>query len=453
MRMFMCAFALALVLVAPSSAGADDPFVGEPPVCGDPTVASLSVLDCDPVEAVPSLDASMPHTTEAVAEFTAAAGVVQQLPAYCRLPADVLFYTSTDWIRLGETMATDASPCAEYYFSIPALAADKTELRGPLQPELIRALGPRFHAMAEIHFSGWSTWVAANPARTWCAAGVEARRRMVDKNYLVELGDTWSINEFSSAVRRGDGNARQNAQNFVRCLYDGGDGSLPPSAGNVFIVGIGQGTVPTTVYKSVLREWLAVTPFWNDMARSVRWWGQEVYGSPQFTMVPDTSRNERSRSLSDYLYAVANLAESGPEEISTARDYLRAAHYPLASAAWRYTTGFGFTDVPVETMQQFVALQEYSIRHTLGSRPQTASPFVGYAWAPRNVPAQPAPIFNAETLALAQRLASSIRFSIAQGGGAPPGACGPPGEHIWCSGAWEGAMFNAQWALLTYWDD
>ena len=188
MRTFMCAFALALVLVAPSSAGADDPFVGEPPVCGDPTVASLSVLDCDPVEAVPSLDASMPQTTEAVAEFTAAAGVVQQLPAYCRLPADVLFYTSTDWIRLGETMATDASPCAEYYFSIPALAADKTELRGPLQPELIRALGPRFHAMAEIHFSGWSTWVAANPARTWCAAGVEARRRMVDKNYLVEHG-------------------------------------------------------------------------------------------------------------------------------------------------------------------------------------------------------------------------------------------------------------------------
>ena len=134
MRMFMCAFALALVLVAPSSAGADDPFVGEPPVCGDPTVASLSVLDCDPVEAVPSLDASMPQTTEAVAEFTAAAGVVQQLPAYCRLPADVLFYTSTDWIRLGETMATDASPCAEYYFSIPALAADKTELRGPFSP-------------------------------------------------------------------------------------------------------------------------------------------------------------------------------------------------------------------------------------------------------------------------------------------------------------------------------
>lgn len=454
MRALTCAFAVALVLAAPSAAGADDSFVGEPPTCGDPTVASLSVLDCDPVEPVPSLDPSTPQTLEAVTAFATAAGVVQQLPSYCRLPADILFYTSTDWVRLGETMATDASPCAEYYFSIPALANDKTELRGPLQPELIRALGPRFHAMAEIHFTGWSGWVAANPTRTWCAAGIEARRRMADKNYLVELGDTWSINEFSSAVRRGDGNARQNAENFVRCLYDGGDGSLPPAAGNVFIVGLSQGTLNTTVYKGILRDWFGATAFWDEMARSVRWWGQEAYGSPQFTMVPESSRNERSRSLADYVYQVANLADSGPDEIAPARDYLRSAHYPLASAAWRYATGFGFTEVPLETMQQFVSLEEYSVRQTLASRPQTAPPFVGYAWSLRNAaPVQPTSVFNAETLALAQRLASSIRSSLAQGGGAPPGACGPPGEHIWCGGAWEGATFNAAWSLLTYWAD
>jgi hypothetical protein len=452
-RTLAYALVLAVALAAPAAASADDDWVGEPPSCGDPTVASLAVVDCEPVEAVPSLDESTPQTLQGVAAFLADAGVVQELPAYCRLPANVVFYTATDWVRLAETMATDASPCAEYYFSIPALANDKTELRGPLQPGLIRALGPRFHAMAEIHLTGWSGWVAKDPARTWCAAGVEARRRMEEKNYLVELGDTWSINELSSAVRRGDGNSRQNFQEFVRCLYDGGDGSLAPAAGNVFVVGLGQGTTPTTVYKAVLRGWLAAAPFWNEMARSVRWWGQEAYGSPQFTFVPETSRNERSRSLSDYLYAVANLAESGPDEIAAARDYLRSAHYPLANAAWRWTTGFGFTEVPVETMQQFVSLEEYTVRHTLGTRPQGAVPFVGYAWALRNVPAQPQATFQAETLALARRLASSIRFSLAQGGSAPPGACGPPGEHIWCGGAWEGATFNAEWALLTRWDD
>jgi hypothetical protein len=453
MHAFARLLVLALLLAAPSAAGADDRWVGGPPECGDPTVASLSAAECDGVEALPSLDESVPQTVEAVAAFAAEAYVVQELPSYCRLPASVVFYTSTDWIRLAETMAAEASPCAEYYFSIPAIAGDKTQLRGPLQPELIRALGPRFHALAEIHFTGWSEWVAEEPERTWCAAGVEARARMEEKNYLVELGDTWSVNELSSAVRRGDGRARENAQEFVRCLYDGGDGSLPPAAGNVFVVGIGQGTTPTSVYKSVLRGWLTAAPFWDEMMRSVRWWGQEAYGSPRYTFVAETSRNERSQSLSDYLYAVANLAESGPDESAAARAYLRTAHYPLANAAWRYTTGFGDTNVPVETMQHFVSLEEYTVRHTLGSRPQNAPPFAGYAWAPRNVPAQPATIFNAETLALAQRLASSIRYSVAQGGSAPPGACGPLGEHIWCGGAWEGATFNSQWALLTRWED
>ena len=83
------------------------------------------------------------------------------------------------------------------------------------------------------------------------------------------------------------------------------------------------------------------------MAQSVRWWGQEAYGSPPFTMAAGTSRNERSRSLSDYLYAITNLAESGPDEIAVARDFLRDSYYPLSNAAWRYTSGFGFTEVPV----------------------------------------------------------------------------------------------------------
>jgi hypothetical protein len=450
MRTLAYALVLAVVFVAPAAGGAND---GGPPACGDPTVASLSVVDCDPIEAVPSLDESTPQTLDAVTAFAASAGVVQELPAYCRLPANILFYTATDWVRLSQTMATTASPCGEYYFSIPALANTKTQPR-PGQAGLIRALGPRFHAMAEIHFAGWTDWVKADPTRTWCAAGVEARNRMAAAGYLVELGDTWSINEFSAAVRRGDANWRQNAKDFVSCLYDGGDGSLPPSAGNVFIVGLGQNTTPTTVYKSVLKGWFADTAFWNEMARSVRWWGQEVYGSVLFTLVPDTSRNERSRSLSDYLYGPANLAESGPDEIGLARDYFRSAYYPLANAAWRWASSFGFTDVPVETMQQFVSLQEYTMRHTLGSRPQTAAPFVGYAWALKNdLPVQPQDVFNAETLAIAQRVASAIRFSLAQGGSAPPGACGPPGEHIWCEGAWEGAMFNAEWALLTSWAD
>ena len=323
MRRFMCAFALALVLVAPSSAGADDPFVGEPPQCGDPTVASLSVLDCDPVEAVPSLDASMPQTTEAVAEFRPlpASSSSSRRTAGCRRTSSSTrrrtgFGSARRWRQMPHRVPSTTSRSRHSRPTRPSFA--------PPSARADQGAGPRFHAMAEIHFSGWSTWVAANPARTWCAAGSRgtaqdggqelprrARGHLVDQR--VQLG---------RPPRRRQRTAERPELRPLpvrrrRRL-------LPPSAGNVFIVGIGQGTVLMTVYKSVLREWLAVTPFWNDMARSVRWWGQEVYGSPQFTMVPDTSRNERSRSLSDYLYAVANLAESGPEEISTARDSFRA---------------------------------------------------------------------------------------------------------------------------------
>ena len=41
----------------------------------------------------------------------------------------------------------------------------------------IRALGPNFHALAEVNFTAWSNWVTAN-ATTFYAAGQQARRNM-----------------------------------------------------------------------------------------------------------------------------------------------------------------------------------------------------------------------------------------------------------------------------------
>ena len=79
----------------------------------------------------------------------------------------------TDWLRLATKLAANQAPCAQYYVSIPPLAADKTTFR-PDQPWRIRALGPNFHAVAEISYNGWGSWVAANGS-TWYAAGVEAR--------------------------------------------------------------------------------------------------------------------------------------------------------------------------------------------------------------------------------------------------------------------------------------
>jgi hypothetical protein len=79
-------------------------------------------------------------------------------------------------MRLTTKLAASASPCADYYVSIPPIVADKTQPR-PDQAWRIRALGPRFHALAEIHFATWSRWVAST-GNGWYAAGVTARERM-----------------------------------------------------------------------------------------------------------------------------------------------------------------------------------------------------------------------------------------------------------------------------------
>src|SRR3954452_1038311 len=111
-----------------------------------------------------------------------------QLAPDCR-PLRAVFYASTDWLRLATKLAANASPCAQYYISIPPLAADKTAFRYD-QPWRIRALGPSFHVLAEINVTGWTKWVAANPGATWYDAGVEARRRMAASGFDLAAGDT-----------------------------------------------------------------------------------------------------------------------------------------------------------------------------------------------------------------------------------------------------------------------
>src|SRR3954469_10821687 len=160
--------------------------------------------------------------------------------AACR-PARAVFYAQTDWLRLATKLAQSPSPCAQYYVSVPPLAADKSQARAG-QAAQNRALGPEFHAVDEISWNGWNAWVTTN-ASTWFQAGVTARQRMAAAGFDTAAGDTWALNELSSAVRAGAGVARQNALEFMRGLASDG------VKGVVFVQGIGQTTADTTTYK------------------------------------------------------------------------------------------------------------------------------------------------------------------------------------------------------------
>jgi hypothetical protein len=357
----------------------------------------------------------------------------------CR-PLRAVFYASTDWLRVATTLASKASPCAHYYVSIPPLAADKTRPR-PDQAWRIRALGPAFHALAEIHVTAWTGWVAQNGG-SWHAAGQEARRRMAAAGYDVAAGDTWAVNELSSAVRRGEGAARANAREFVRGLYEGAE--LPDVRGAVFVIGIGQGTLDLSTYKANLQAWLADAPFWQDMAAYVEDWSQELYGDVRNYAVLGASAAARRDALNEYLQHALALARAGGGATAAARSFLEAAYSPLASAAWQWEAAFGWTGVGAGQMQHFISAQTYALRHADAAGGRGRDHW-GSAWAPRNGSAMPADAFAAQTGAILDRLAAAIRDSAAGEPGL--GAC----NGGWCGGDVAGAWFNAAWSTFAVW--
>ena len=371
-----------------------------------------------------------------------------RVEAGCR-PLRGVFYTATDFLRLATKLAASASPCAEYYVSIPPLVSDKTQPRRD-QAWRIRALGSNFHAMAEIHFATWTRWVASTGS-SWYVAGTTARERMAAAGYDVSKGDTWVVNEATSAVRKGTGNARANLRELLRGLYQGGEG-MQPTRGAVFVTGVGQQTSDVSLYQTNLQNWLSDSAFWADMATYVSDWSQEVYGDVRNYAVPGVSTSVRRDYLNDYLQHKLVLARAGPATIDTARTYLQTAFSPLANAAWERESGYGWTMVPAEQMAGYVSAQVYALRFFSATSGQFQDHW-GFAWAPRNASGIPAADFAAKSGLVLDRLGAAVRDSGQTLDPADPGsaACGPPGQNLYCAGDLEGARLNDAWKSFRVW--
>jgi hypothetical protein len=364
-------------------------------------------------------------------------------------PLRAVFYAPSDWLRLATKLAANASPCGEYYISIPPLAAAKTQFRTD-QAWRIRALGMNFHALAEVHVPGWRAWITANNS-SWYEAGVEVRRRMAAAGFDVSLGDGWIVNELSSGVRRGTASARTEMRDFVHGLHDG-DGTLPVARGGVFGIGIGQGLLEPSVYKNQLENWFQDDSFWEDMSRYVSDWSQELYGDPRNYGVAGAALPTRRDYLIDYLRHQSVHARLGGAATAAARAFLDSADSPLANAAWQWDSGFGWTMIPVDLMKDYVSAQVYALRHFSAVNGEPADHW-GFAWAPRNGTGMSAAEFASQTGEIIDRLAAAIHDSGEPLDPADPGAgaCGPLGQNLWCGGEIPGAWFNDAWKTFTYW--
>jgi hypothetical protein len=367
--------------------------------------------------------------------------------ADCR-PLRGVFYAPTDFLRLATKLAASASPCAQYYVSIPPLVGNKTQPRSN-QAWRIRALGSNFHAMAEIHYGAWSDWVASTGSN-WYTAGITARARMAAAGYDVSKGDTWVVNEATSAVRRGVGNARANLRELLRGLYDG-DGTRP-TRGAVFVIGVGQQTNDVSLYQTNLQAWLSDSAFWAAVATYVSDWSQEVYGDVRNYAVAATASSVRRDYLNDYLQHKLVLAGVGPATIETARSYLRTAYSPLANAAWERESGYGWTMVPAEQMAGYVSAQVNALRFFSATTGQPEDHW-GFAWAPRNASGISPADFAAQSGQILDRLAAAVRDSGQTVDPEDPGsaACGPAGQNVWCVGDVQGARLNEAWKSFRTW--
>jgi len=392
---------------------------------------------------VPSLE---PAETEALWRSLTTRPVHEsRAQAACR-PLRAVFYAASDWLRLATKLAASRSPCADYYVSVPPLVADKTTFRRD-QASRIRALGPNFHALAEIHFTTWSRWVTSTGS-SWHTAGVTARQRMAEAGYDVSRGDSWALNELTSAVRRGDGNARTNVREFLRGLYEG-DGTRP-TKGAALVIGFGQRTGDVSVYQNTLQSWLADSAFWTEMATYVSDWSQEVYGDIRAHAVPGSPTTLRNEYLNDYLQHKLVLAGAGPPEIEPARAFLRDAYSPLANGAWPRETAWGWTMVPYEQMAAYLSAQVSALRYFSATSAQPRDHW-GFAWAPRNTAGLSQADFANQTGVLLDRLATAIRDSgdVVDPENPGSGACGP-GETL-CALDLPEALHNGAWRSFRAW--
>jgi hypothetical protein len=421
---------------------------------------TLAVVDCAGIDGVPSLDPADTPTVASLAAAAAAEAAAEPspawLPAYCRQHVDAAFYTSSDWVRLGQKLLAEASPCADYYISIPVLAADKTGCR-PLQDDLIRALGPRFHPVAELHFAGWNAWWKAN-GKTPAEAGRAFVKKALDCGYQFDKGETWALNEMHSGIRNNVPGARDNMIQLLDAVREASG-----VQGIVWVIGVGQQTINVTDYKAKLQEWLQDAPFWTAMARDVWYWAQETYPDMRYWGVAAASRAARTDNLSLFIEHPLLLAENGPQGVATAVDFFERTFASLASAAWPWTSGFGNTAFSDDQMKRFIAEQTFAVKHLSLSRPHDApGARVAFAYAPGNnvcpnpdkwgtvIPCD-AKTFSALTGGILDRLASSIHYAYEQGGGTQTGACGPPDDRTWCSAEIPDAAFNPVWVDFPDW--
>ena len=392
--------------------------------------------------------------TAAAALLVSVPSAGTQEPSGCPRQVDAVFWGGAQQFVLGQALAANLSPCAEYYVTVAPMVTDRTMLPFRIRFDELRALSPQIHPVAEIRWTsvnGWRAWVVGTPGRTFYEAGVLARQRMAQRGLDVEKGETWAFNELTPEVLEGAPGARAEVLEFMRGLYDGAPG-MPNARGIVFGLWVPSTTDAAEIaaHKTSLRAWLMDESFWSELDRYVDVFAHDVYVSALSWGVGGTELPLRAKRLNEYFQHMAVLADDAPRSFQAARDFLHRTYLPLANAAWPHS-GIGDTHLlDDKLMQQFVSAQVYALRRFAEAHPRIVPQgLIGFAWAP----IMQFPGYSPEGRdRIAARLASAIRDSIGESPSTFKDACGPVGERVLCDGDVPGAEFETAWRIFETWE-
>lgn len=327
---------------------------------------------------------------------------------------DVVFY-SLDSQALAQQLGTVPSACADYWISVGPYTGLTNTGKPKFLPAgpVIHAQGSQFHALAEIKLGTWCTYAATHG---WYETGQMLHDWMLTEGFDTAR-DAWALNETgfpsgdscATAVFT-DTTTRRNVQELIHGLYDGTAGETP-IAGTVFAANPAQLAAPADVaaYRQSLATWYEDTPFWQDMDRYVRFWGQETYADPRAWGVAGSSLADRRAALNDYFMHGRRLAAA--DDDAAARAFFAHAYTPIGNASWKQPApvpalgpGFGETDNLTATgMKSFVSGQVDALRSWIGTR-------FGFAVVPKNAGTDKNPI--------EQQIGLAVRASESDLGGA-----------------------------------
>jgi hypothetical protein len=404
--------------------------------CSHLKQTTLRVTECVPRTAVGSISGKTAKTHSAIAKVS------------CKTRLEATFYAANDWLSLAAALAKHASPCAEYYISIPSVQGREGTwtIPRPGEAKKIRHFGPNFHAMSGVRVWAWANWVKKHK-KSWHDAGVLARKRIIGAGYSFTLGDIWAVNEFPLTLP-GSTEEKKAMTEFVRGLYEGGPHEQNRQ-GLVWRVVPFQDATGGELGRPQVRSWLKDDSFWRSMSKYARFWSSEVFAFPSASCTGSLA--DRAANVTNYLNALVLLAEHGKEEDKVARDYLRRAYSPLENAAWQWTFGFGITTIPAEQMAKFVSLQVYSSAKFAQSRPKLQTPVrLGFAWAPNPQHLAKGTFARGNELIL-ERMSTALHDAITPDGIHPARACGRDGRDCLCKYA--GAELNPTWMSFSRWND